>query len=271
MTSATFADLRPRLISALVMAAVGATALWAGGYVFAALVLVVTGLMAWELHRLTLPETPFGQAEAHGVIAAILVAVFSYTWGGWVSISALVLAAILMALRIPEGGRIRRDRRIFGGYLAMILLAGHGLIELRDTLGALWVLWLVAVVIASDVAGYFAGRLIGGPKFWPAVSPKKTWSGTVAGWVLAGVVGWFFARTLGASLQGLVVISMVLAFAGQMGDIVESAMKRRKGVKDSSALIPGHGGVLDRFDALIAVVVLDLLLIRTGILDRVVI
>ena len=267
--SASFADLRPRLISALVMAAVGAAALWAGGYVFAALVLVVTGLMAWELYRLTLPEAPFGPAEAHGVVAAILVAVFSFTWGGWVSVSGLVLAAILLALRVPEGGRMRRDRRIFGGYLALILLAGHGLIDLRSTLGALWVLWLIGVVVASDVAGYFAGRLIGGPKFWPAVSPKKTWSGTVAGWLLAGAVGLAFAGPLGASAPGLMAVSMVLALAGQMGDITESAMKRRKGVKDSSALIPGHGGVLDRFDALIAVVVLDLLLIRTGILDGV--
>lgn len=263
--AANFADLRPRLISAAVMAVIGATALWAGGMVFATLVLVVTLLMAWELYRLTLPEAPFGPAEAHGAVAAILVATFTFTWGGWIAIGALCLAAVLLALRLPKGGRMRRDRRIFGGYLALILLAGHGLIDLRDSLGAAWVLWLIAVVIASDVAGYFAGRILGGPKFWPAVSPKKTWSGTVAGWVLAGIVGWIFAGPLGVG-AGLIVVSVILSFAGQMGDIVESAMKRRKGVKDSSALIPGHGGVLDRFDALIAVVALDLLLIRTGLL-----
>lgn len=268
MNRAAFADLRPRVISAVAMAAVGAAALWAGGYVYAALVLAVTGLMARELHRLTLPGQGFGPAEAHGAVAAILVAVFSFTWGGWVSVSALVLAAVLLALRLPQDGRVRYDRRIFGAYLALILLAGHGLIALHGGPGPAWVLWLFAVVIASDVAGYFAGRLIGGPKFWPAISPNKTWSGTVAGWLLAGVVGWVFAGPLGAAPAGLALASMLLALAGQMGDIAESAMKRRKGVKDSSTLIPGHGGLLDRFDALIAVVVLDLLLVRSGVLER---
>jgi phosphatidate cytidylyltransferase len=125
------------------------------------------------------------------------------------------------------------------------------------------------VVLASDVAGYFAGRVLGGPKFWPHVSPKKTWSGTVAGWVLAALVGWAFMGPLGAD-AGLIGASVLLAFAGQMGDIAESAIKRRRGVKDSSDLIPGHGGVLDRFDALIAVVVLDFVLVRMGVIGAVV-
>jgi phosphatidate cytidylyltransferase len=258
-----FSDLRARVLSAVVMIAVGAVALWAGGLVFAALAILVSGLMGWELYRMTVPEAPQGRAEAHGVTVAVLVAVFSFTWGGWVSVSGLVLGAILLAARVP------RDRWIFGGYLTLILLAGHALIALRDDLGALWVLWLIAVVIASDVAGYFAGRVLGGPKFWPRVSPKKTWSGTVAGWVLAALVGWAFMGPLGAD-AGLIGASVLLAFAGQMGDIAESAIKRRRGVKDSSDLIPGHGGVLDRFDALIAVVVLDFVLVRMGVIGAVV-
>lgn len=256
--SANFADLRARVLSAVVMVAVGAAALWAGGHVFAALAVLVSGLMAWELYRMIVPEAPQGRAEAHGVTAAILVAVFSYTWGGWVSVSGLVLGAILLAARMP------RDRWVFGAYLTLILLAGHGLIVLRGDLGALWLVWLIAVVIASDVAGYFAGRVLGGPKFWPRVSPKKTWSGTVAGWALAALVGWAFVGPLGAG-AALIVLSMLLALAGQMGDIAESAIKRHRGVKDSSDLIPGHGGVLDRFDALIAVAVLAWLMARIGL------
>lgn len=257
--TANFADLRARLISAAAMAVGGAVALWAGGWVFAALAVAVSGLMAWELYRMVVPEAPQGRAEAHGAIAAVLVAVFSFTWGGWISVSGLVLGAVLLAARVP------RHRKMFGAYLALILLAGHALIDLRASAGALWVLWLVAVVIASDVAGYFAGRLLGGPKFWSRVSPKKTWSGTVAGWALAAVVGAAFMAPLGAG-WGLVGLSVLLAFAGQMGDIAESAIKRREGVKDSSDLIPGHGGVLDRFDALIAVVALDLVLVRNGVI-----
>ena len=98
--------------------------------------------------------------------------------------------------------------------------------------------------------GYFAGRQIGGPLFWPAISPKKTWSGTIAGWLGAAVLGAGFALWQGKG-WGLVYISPLVAMAGQTGDIVESLIKRRAGVKDTSRLIPGHGGVLDRFDALI--------------------
>jgi phosphatidate cytidylyltransferase len=106
---------------------------------------------------------------------------------------------------------------------------------------------LLVVVVASDVGGYFAGKLIGGPKILPSISPKKTWSGTLGGWALAAVVG-FIAIQLGMGGFGLVVLSIFVAMAAQIGDLLESMMKRKAGVKDSSNLIPGHGGLLDRFD-----------------------
>ncbi|MCC5999286.1 MAG: phosphatidate cytidylyltransferase [Pararhodobacter sp.] len=263
MSDARFGDLGARLASAIVMIAVGAGALWAGGHVFAVLAIILAGLMGWELYRMMQPDAPQGRAEAHGVVAAVLVAVFSYTWGGAVSLAALLIGAGLLALRLP------RDRVLFGAYLALVVVAAHGLIVLRQDFGLIWVLWLVLIVIASDVAGYFAGRLVGGPKFWPRISPKKTWSGTVAGWLLAGVVGAGFAQVTGAG-SGVILLSVLLAFAGQMGDIMESAIKRRTGVKDSSALIPGHGGVLDRFDALIAVAALAYLAALAGVLGALV-
>lgn len=260
---ADFSDLTTRVLSSAAMIVVGAGAIWAGGFFFAALAILVSGLMGWELYRMTVPDAPQGRAEAHGVAAAVLVAVFSFTWGGFVSVTGLALGALLIALRMP------RDRWIFGAYFALILLAGHGLIALREGLGALWLLWLVVIVIASDTAGYFAGRVLGGPKFWPRISPKKTWSGTVAGWLLAAAVGWSFMGPLGAG-AGLIVMSVLLGFAGQMGDIAESAIKRHYGIKDSSGLIPGHGGVLDRFDALIAVAALALLMLLFGLTGPVV-
>ena len=113
-----------------------------------------------------------------------------------------------------------------------------------------WLLWLILVVVATDIAGYFAGRALGGPKFWPAISPKKTWSGTAAGWISAAVVGLIFLLITDAG-RDLIWISAAVAFASQMGDIAESAVKRRCGVKDSSNLIPGHGGLFDRFDGLL--------------------
>ena len=92
--------------------------------------------------------------------------------------------------------------------------------------------------------------MFGGPKFWPAVSPKKTWSGTAAGWVGAALVGLVFSINTGVGFQ-LVIVSIALAMASQMGDIAESALKRKMGVKDSSSLIPGHGGLMDRFDGML--------------------
>lgn len=258
MSSGNFSDLKARVLSAIVMVAVGAFAIWWGTPVFSALAVVLSGLMAWELYALMQPDAPQGRAEAHGVTSAILVAVFSYTLGGWLSVGGLVLSAVILAARMP------RDKLLFGAYLLMILVAGHGLILLRDAYGMVFVLWLVGVVIASDVAGYFAGRILGGPKFWPKISPKKTWSGTVAGWFCAGAVGAVLAATVGVSWW-VVALSALLALAGQLGDIAESAIKRRMGVKDSSNLIPGHGGVLDRFDALIAVAALALILAKFGV------
>ena len=252
-----FNDLKARVLSALVMVAIGAGAVWAGGWIFAALAVVLAGLMGWELWRMMAPADPYGRAEAAGLVAALLVAIFTLYQPGWIGLGGLALGALVMAGRMP------RDKLVFGLYYGLILWAAHGFILLREGMGLAFMLWLILIVVASDVAGYFAGRILGGPKFWPRISPKKTWSGTVAGWLLAALVGWGFALALGSGWM-LVPLSALLAFAGQLGDIAESAIKRRAGVKDSSNLIPGHGGVLDRFDAMIAVAVLALLLALVG-------
>lgn len=262
MSDSRFSDLQTRVISGVLMALVGFVAVWVGGTVFAILAVILAGLMAWELYKMMYADAPDGRAEAMGIVAAIVVSVMTWKLSGWFALGALVLSAVLIGWRAP------RDRGIFMAYLALALVAAHGLIVLRGVFGLPFVLWLILVVVASDVAGYFAGRVFGGPKFWPKVSPKKTWSGTVAGWFLAGCVGAVFATF---TPQGwlLVPLSMLLAFAGQMGDIAESAIKRRVGVKDSSNLIPGHGGVLDRLDALIAVAALAYVLSFFGVFSPV--
>ena len=245
--SGKWADLRTRLLSAIVMIAVGAVEIWLGGPGFAGLVVVLTGVMIWELATMTASarqKSPVLLALAAGL--ALVASLVLKT-----DIAALFLVVPSVALFLTP----RRDRRLAGAYALAIMLAGYGLIELRSAGGTQVILWLVAVVVASDVLGYFAGRMLGGPKFWPAVSPKKTWSGTAAGWIGAALVGLVVVLTVGASWV-LVPVSALVAFAGQLGDIAESWVKRRAGVKDASNLIPGHGGVLDRFDALIGAVVL---------------
>lgn len=244
-------DLQTRVISAIVMLLVGGVAVWFGGQPFALLVIALTGLMIWELAAMVRPQS--GRESIYlGLIAGFgLLAVLNHPS----PLAPLMLVAVPVAMLFPAV----IGRFAFASYAALIVISGYGLVSLRDMFGVAAVLWLIGVVIISDVSGYFAGRSLGGPKFWPAISPKKTWSGTVAGWVGAALVGLVFVLFAKAG-WGLVIWSPVVAFAGQMGDIAESWIKRRTGVKDSSHLIPGHGGVLDRFDALIGAVVLVMLL-----------
>ena len=121
------------------------------------------------------------------------------------------------------------------------------------SLGKVPALWLFLVVVSADVGGYFAGRLIGGPKLWPRVSPKKTWAGAGGGIGLAVLLGGLFSwATSGTYFLQVCVVSAGAAVVSQVGDLAESALKRHFGVKDSGRLLPGHGGALDRFDGLIA-------------------
>ncbi|MDB5657574.1 MAG: Phosphatidate cytidylyltransferase [Cypionkella sp.] len=251
--SADWADLKPRVASAAVMLAVGAIEIWLGGWWFLILITLLTAVMIWELARLSKPNEP-GMALAIAGFAALCLIADE----GWPSLSAWIVFPLvpLAFLAIP-----RRQQTAVAAISVAVLVAGHGLFVLRDEAGTVAFLWLLGVVIVSDVMGYFAGRTLGGPKFWPAISPKKTWSGTIAGWVGAAVLGLCFA-VAGYGSFWLILLSPFVAFAGQMGDIVESWLKRRVGAKDSSTLIPGHGGVLDRFDALVGAMVLVMVLTR---------
>jgi phosphatidate cytidylyltransferase len=251
-----WSDLRPRVISAAVMVAVGSVDVWLGGWPLLISIAVLMGVMIWELALLSEPDAP-NRAIVMGIAAAILL-FFDEGWPAW---TGWLLIPILPLMFLATK---HRERRAILALAALaIMVAGKGLFEMRLTEGIAAILWLIGVVIVSDILGYFIGRTVGGPKFWPSISPKKTWSGTLAGWIGAALVGGVFA-SLGHGSMLLILLSPLIAFAGQMGDIGESWLKRRAGVKDSSHLIPGHGGFLDRFDALIgatvAVVLLDLFL-----------
>lgn len=263
--SGRWSDLRTRLVSAVVMAVLGGAAVWHGGFGMEALAVVLCGAMIWELAMICAPER-HKMNDAIGVGGA-LIAFLTLELRSSFPPSLALLLLYPLAVSVL----MLRDRAIFVIYGFAILLTGYGFVALREGYGAvegLWIiLWILAVVIVSDIAGYFIGRKLGGPKFWPAVSPKKTWSGTVAGWIGAAAVGLVFAVFGGG--WGLVLLSPIIAFAGQMGDIAESWIKRRAGVKDSSALIPGHGGVLDRFDALIGAVLVVLLIVQFGALPHI--
>ena len=256
-----FADLRVRLVSGLALLAVGLISIWYGERVFEVLVLGIAGAMTWELARLGNDTRPglnivIAVATALSVAGAAEVLFQPATLNPMFDprLAVLALGPALFAIT-P-----RRDRLLAAFWTLLVVLACIGLIQTRLA-GAVWIVWILGVVIVSDAAGYFFGRLIGGPKFWPALSPKKTWSGTVAGWIGAMVWTALLLPWLDASAATtLILIAPVFAFAGQLADLYESWMKRRAGVKDVSNLIPGHGGLMDRFDAITGAAALGLAL-----------
>lgn len=237
-----WSDLMARLLSAFVMVCVAAVGIWMGGDVFHALVAVICGLMVWELVGMLRPAQPRAQVSLGALTGAVIFLS--------VYLPAGLALPLLLAPALVGFGLLERNRTIYMSFTVMILMSGYGMMQIRDEMGVGWMLWLVLIVVVTDVVGYFAGRAIGGPKFWPAVSPKKTWSGTAAGWIGAALVGAIFSINAGAGLQ-LIGVSVAVSMASQMGDIAESGMKRKMGVKDSSKLIPGHGGLMDRFDGML--------------------
>ena len=234
------------------MTIVGAIGVVAGGVWFQMLVVFVTAVMIWELWMMIAPERP-----TSGMLMAALTASIMF---GQLTIVGPLAFALFLIVPIVGASKIKTNRLAFFLFALAIPVAGYGLVHFRVDYGFVWLLWLMLVVIVTDVFGYFAGRTFGGPKFWPSISPKKTWSGTVAGWVGAAVVGFLFTLFTNADLT-IILISIALSFAGQMGDIAQSALKRRMKVKDSSTLIPGHGGLFDRFDALLGAALFMLIVV----------
>jgi phosphatidate cytidylyltransferase len=217
---------------------------------------LAVALLAWEWVHMcgrrvrVLP----GMAVPLAVLAAGALAVTDHVRWSLVALGIGFLIAWWFA-RSMAAALTQPALRLALGVL-YIGLAGIALIELRhDTeAGRYNVLFLFLVVWASDIGAYMAGRALGGPKLWPAVSPNKTWSGAAGGLLAAILValGTAAAFTPGASTVAVVAVAALLGVASQAGDLLESAIKRHFDVKDSSRLIPGHGGLLDRLDGVLA-------------------
>jgi phosphatidate cytidylyltransferase len=238
--SGKWGDLWQRLASGGVAAGIGLWLTWVGGVPFKLLISAIVGIMVWEVARMV------GTGRLSILLGALAAGVM-------VALALLPTGMALPLIFLPAlvgVSQLNDHRARFSLFSAAILIAGIGLFTLREDFGFIWMLWLALVVILSDVLGYFAGRVIGGPKFWPKVSPKKTWSGTIAGWIGAGLVGLVYAVKGYAGFE-IISISIAIAIAGQMGDVAESALKRAVGVKDSSSIFPGHGGMFDRFDSML--------------------
>ena len=251
-------DLATRALVGTALAAVALAGLWAGGAILWLFVAAVALVAVDEWARLV----HVGQVRrlvAIGGLALGLLLAAPFVWGPErTSVAMLVSIAVMMLLTV--GGA-----RAAAG-LAYIGLAAIGLLYLREQPnGPALALWTLIVVILTDTGAYFAGRAIGGPKLAPAISPSKTWAGVVGG-MIAALIGGALVGHLAELPPAMLWLGAPLAAVAQAGDLFESALKRRAGVKDSGALLPGHGGVLDRIDGAMPVVILVAALVAAGTL-----
>lgn len=224
-----------------------------GGWWTVALTALAAAAMGWEFRAILAHGAGgFSARDAFFPAAAAAAPPVAYAAGGG-AVAALIGAGVALGLLLDR--RPARDWRFSAAGLPIIASAVAAFVLLREQpqFGLITIIWLVLIVVASDVGGYFFGRLIGGPKLAPRISPKKTWSGLLGGVGLAFCVGavfsWATTKTYAAEVC---TVSMLAALVAQGGDLAESMLKRRFGVKDASKLLPGHGGALDRLDGLMA-------------------
>lgn len=236
-------DLLPRIASSVVLIAIAAAAAWAGGLVAACVLAAIAAIV----HHEWTGVTEGGSSAALPFTAAIVAAMVAYGLGfPDVAIGVAVLAIVAGLATGP------RPWRALG--VAYALALGLSLLALRDSPGhgIAAIAVVVGVVAATDIGAYVAGRTIGGAKLWPAVSPKKTWSGAIGGLAAGLVAGIVAAVSFGFGVTApFLVVVVVLSVASQAGDLFESSVKRRFGAKDSGRLVPGHGGMMDRVDGLV--------------------
>jgi phosphatidate cytidylyltransferase len=251
-------SLRLRILSALVLAPIAIAAAWFGWPWLAIVAAIAGAVMAWEWACLCRAGRigVSGMVLIGAVLAAIGAAAAAQAAAGValaIGVSLLGAAIVFGAARLERGG----DPCWLALGALWIALPCVLLLWLAPIGGAgrSTVLWIFAIVWATDIGAYGFGRWLGGPLLAPRWSPRKTWTGLIGGVGCAALAGWATARILGSSaVLPLVLASAGLAIVEQFGDLAESVAKRRFGVKDSSGLIPGHGGLLDRLDGLLAVV-----------------
>ncbi len=246
----TGAELRARVLSALVLAPVALLLAWTGGPAFAGAIAAGGVILGREWTRMADPQgSDLAFALTAGAAAGATIAASAqfYLW-------ALAWAAALSAAAAIEA--LRRERAfeaaIGAAYISCVAVAMVWLRLQGDPIGAQYVTFLFVSVWGADIGAYAAGKAIGGPKLLPQISANKTWAGVVGGVVLAAVFGGLSAVLMGwsGSPAALAGAAAILGAAGLGGDLYESFWKRRFGVKDAGSLIPGHGGLFDRIDSL---------------------
>ena len=239
-------DLRTRAFSAAVLAPVALLCLWAGGLPWALMVALLAVGLCFEW--VTMAGLSLLRPPGLWLLAAVAPAVLA-AWAGQGAIGLVVLLAVAAWLAMVAGRPVLAGGALYVGIPAVALFW----LRADPVAGRANIGFIVLVVWASDIGAYLAGRLVGGPRLAPAISPGKTWSGAGGGLVAAMLIGAGLASAItGGHIGRAIVVAATLGMVAQAGDLLESAVKRHFGVKDSGRLIPGHGGLFDRLDGILA-------------------
>lgn len=239
-----------RVVAALVLAPLTIAIAWIGGWPWICLV-TAAGALLYAEWLMIVGASRNRLIIAAGLSALVIAGILMMTGRTDFAVAVLAVGTVLAAI-LASGQRLW----VAGGmvYAAAAVVASI-LVRLDANAGFLALMFVLLIVWVTDIGGYFAGRGIGGPKLWPRVSPKKTWAGAIGGLVLSLAVAAVFALLGFGRMLPLLLLGTVLSVVSQLGDLFESAVKRRFGVKDSSHIIPGHGGLMDRLDGFVAAIV----------------
>jgi phosphatidate cytidylyltransferase len=255
-------NLAMRIVAALVLAPLAIGAAYAGGWFWTTLATVGAMGLFIEWLAVTYPERNM-RVTVTGVVALALTAPFLAVGRVEAALVVTALGLVAVSFRASEP----RVWAVAGFFYAAAAQVASVVVRLDPVEGLTALILVLLVVWGTDIGGYFAGRAIGGPKLWPRVSPKKTWAGAIAGFAISLIVAICFSVFGYGKALPLLILAAALSIAAQFGDLFESAIKRRFGVKDSSHIIPGHGGVMDRLDGYVAAIVLAAILgvLRHGV------
>lgn len=249
-TAKASSNLYMRVVAALVLAPLTIAVAWIGGWLWACIVIAAAALLYFEWLMIV-------GVSGNRVVAAVGIVALAIA-GVCLMLRRTDLAFGIAAVGIVLAAGLVRERRgwVASGLVYATAALVASIVVRRDAeFGFVALMFVLLIVWVTDIGGYFAGRSIGGPKLWPRVSPKKTWAGAIGGLVLSLVIAAGFALLGFGKMLPLLVLGTVLSIVSQFGDLFESAVKRRFDVKDSSHIIPGHGGLLDRLDGFVAAIV----------------
>ena len=243
-------DLRLRLISASFLLFMSAFCIYFGNYVFTLFIISLIGVIHWELGKMLSPmsvQAMWFSAFLSMFSTVCLLASNSVLW-----------PILFLSINFYFQRHFFHHSRNFGAFYSLaVVVCGIIFYRVRLEFGLYHTIWLIGIVVVTDTAGYLIGRIVGGPKVFPRISPKKTWAGVLAGWLAVGLFSWLFVENIAPQSLFIkfVSISILLSVSAQIGDMIQSHLKRKSDVKDSSNLLPGHGGFMDRFDGFVGAIV----------------